>query len=169
MSDGVAGWATELGSAAVTMPVTLALMLWMVIRRNWAAAIYIFMTVAVGWFLGNDVDQERHSPAATVRRQHRRQSRVDFSMPSGHSLAAFLMLATLCVIVMLNLPGRSAPQALAGGRLGDRDRRALGCRACISACTGSATCSRRGFSAGRGGRLPPRPTSGPSLKSVASR
>jgi undecaprenyl-diphosphatase len=74
-----------------------------VIRRNWAAALYVFMTVAVGWFLGNDVIKN------LIRRPRPSGVNIapisgDFSMPSGHSLASFLLFTTLCVIVMLNLP-----------------------------------------------------------------
>lgn len=111
----MASWATLFGSARVVMPLALVMVVWMVIRRNWAAAIYIVMTVPVGWFLGNDVIKN------IVRRP--RPSGVsivpipgDFSMPSGHSIGAFLLLATLCVIVMLNVPtGRHMKRWLAAG------------------------------------------------------
>ena len=109
----VANGLTLIASARVVMPITLVLIVWMAIRRNWAAAVYIFMTVAVGWFLGNDVIKN------IIRRP--RPSGVnltpvsgDFSMPSGHSIAIFLLLTTLCVIVMLNLPtGRHLKRWLA--------------------------------------------------------
>lgn len=101
--NNAAGWVTAVGSLEFVAPVTVALMLWMAIKRNWGAALYVFMTVAVGWFLGNDVIKN------VIRRP--RPSGVNiapvsdgYSMPSAHSLAVFLLFTTLCVIVMLNLP-----------------------------------------------------------------
>jgi len=99
----VASVLTLFGSSLVVIPVTLALMTWMAFRRNWAAVIYVFMTIAVGWFLGNDVIKNiiaRPRPVGV----NITPMPGDFSMPSGHSLAAFLMFTTICVIVMLNLP-----------------------------------------------------------------
>jgi membrane-associated phospholipid phosphatase len=99
----ISGWLTLLASEPVVLPITAAMVVWMAIRRNWAAAIYVVMTVPVGWFLGNDIIKN------IIRRP--RPSGVsiapittDFSMPSGHALGAFLLFATLCVIVMLNVP-----------------------------------------------------------------
>jgi undecaprenyl-diphosphatase len=99
----LAGWFTLIGSAGVVAPITLLLMAWMGVRRNWAGVVYIFMTVGVGWFLSNDVIKN------IVRRPRPVGVNIapiptDFSMPSSHSIASFLMLTTICVIVMLNLP-----------------------------------------------------------------
>ena len=111
--DHVAVWCTTLGSTLVVVPVTLALMIWMAVRRNWGGVVYVFMTIAVGWFLGNDVIKN------IIRRPRPVGVNIvpipaDFSMPSGHSLASFLMFTTLCVIVMLNLPtGRHMKRWLA--------------------------------------------------------
>jgi undecaprenyl-diphosphatase len=99
----VAGAFTTLGSAFVAVPVTLALMAWMAFRRNWAAVVYVFMTIGVGWFLGDQVIKRiiaRPRPSGV----NIAPMPGDFSMPSGHSLAAFLMFTTICVVVMLNLP-----------------------------------------------------------------
>lgn len=96
-------WFTRVGSLEVVATVTLAMMVWMAVRRNWAAAVYIFMTVAVGWFVGNNLIKNivrRHRPIGV----NLTPIRTDFSLPSSHSLAAFLMFATLSVIVMLNMP-----------------------------------------------------------------
>jgi undecaprenyl-diphosphatase len=98
-----ARWFTELGGAPVIISAAVVLVLWMVARRNWAAAVYVVMTVGVGWALGNEVVKN------IIRRDRPQGVNItglpdDFSMPSGHSLAAFLLFATLCVIVMLNLP-----------------------------------------------------------------
>ncbi|HEY5540352.1 MAG TPA: phosphatase PAP2 family protein [Coriobacteriia bacterium] len=111
--NDLASWATGIGSLQVVIPVTVGLMLWMVARRNWAAVVYIFMTVAVGWFIGNDVIKN------LIRRPRPIGVNIapisgDYSMPSGHTLAAFLLFATLCVVVMLNLPtGRHMKRWLA--------------------------------------------------------
>jgi undecaprenyl-diphosphatase len=95
------------------MPLTLLLIGWMVIRRNWAAAIYIVMTVPFGWLLGNYVIKniiQRPRPSGV----NIAPISADFSMPSGHSLGAFLLLATVCVVVMLNVPaGRHMKRWLA--------------------------------------------------------
>jgi undecaprenyl-diphosphatase len=111
--DVVAGSATDFGSFDVVLPVTAALILWMAARRHWAAVVYIFMTVGVGWFLGNDVIKN------IIRRPRPVGVNIvpvltDFSMPSSHTLAAFLLYATVCVVVMLNLPtGRHMKRWLA--------------------------------------------------------
>jgi membrane-associated phospholipid phosphatase len=102
-SNHLAGWLTSLGDLEFVIPVAAALMLWMAVRRNWAAVVYIFMTVGGGWLLGNDVIKN------IVRRPRPIGVNIapissDYSLPSSHSLAAFLLFATLCVIVMLNLP-----------------------------------------------------------------
>ena len=81
----------------------ILLMAWMALRRNWAGVVYIFMTIGVGWFLSNDVIKN------IVRRPRPVGVNIapitgEFAMPSSHSIASFLMLTTLCVIVMLNLP-----------------------------------------------------------------
>jgi undecaprenyl-diphosphatase len=99
----VARWVTELGGAPAIVSAAVLLVLWMAVRRNWAAAVYVVMTVGVGWVLGNEVVKN------IIRRDRPQGVNIaalpnDFSMPSGHSLAAFLFFATLCVIVMLNLP-----------------------------------------------------------------
>jgi len=99
----LAGWFTLIGSARVVAPVMILLMAWMALRRNWAGVVYIFMTIGVGWFLSNDVIKN------IVRRPRPVGVNIApitgrFSMPSSHSVASFLMLTTLCVIVMLNLP-----------------------------------------------------------------
>jgi undecaprenyl-diphosphatase len=101
--NDTAGWLTLIGSVWVVAPVIVALMAWMAVRRNWRAVLYVFMTVAVGWFLGNDVIK------FIVRRPRPVGVNIvplpgDFALPSGHSLASFLLFTTLCVIVMLNLP-----------------------------------------------------------------
>ena len=108
-----AGWMSEVGGLQFAGVVTFALIIWMAVRRNWAAIVYLFMTIVVGWLLGNDV----------VKNVIRRPRPVgvnlsplghDFSMPSSHSLASFLLLTTVCVIVMLNLPtGRHLKRWLA--------------------------------------------------------
>jgi undecaprenyl-diphosphatase len=98
-----AAWATSLGSIRFVLPVTLGLIVWMAVRRNWRAAVYIFMTVGVGWFLGNYVIKhiiQRPRPAGV----NIAPISSDWAMPSGHTLAAFLLFATLCVLVMLNAP-----------------------------------------------------------------
>jgi membrane-associated phospholipid phosphatase len=106
---------TWLGSSMVTATVTIALMAWMAWRRNWAAVVYVFMTIPVGWFLGNEIIKNviarpRPQGVAIVPMP------ADFSMPSGHALASFLWLTTLCVIVMLNAPtGRHLKRWLAIG------------------------------------------------------
>ena len=106
---------TFLGSTAFILPATLALMVWMALRRNWAAVLYIFMTVGMGWFLGNYVVK------SLIHRQRPVGFNIvpipsDYSLPSGHTLAAFLFFATLCVIVMLNAPtGRHLKRWLAVG------------------------------------------------------
>lgn len=100
---GVARAFTLLASTPVVVPVTVALMGWMAFRRNWAAVLYVFMTIAVGWFIGNDVIKNiiaRPRPVGV----NIISMPADFSMPSSHSLAAFLMFTTICVVVMLNLP-----------------------------------------------------------------
>jgi undecaprenyl-diphosphatase len=99
----VATWATELGSGTVVAPASIVLIAWMVARRNWAAAVYVVMTIGVGWVAGDQVVKN------IIRRARPHGVNLapitdGFSMPSGHSLAAFLFFATLCVIVMLNLP-----------------------------------------------------------------
>lgn len=94
---------TLIGSTLVVVPVTVALMGWMAFRRNWAAVVYVFMTIAVGWFIGNDVIKNiiaRPRPTGV----NITPMPDDFSLPSGHSLAAFLVFTTICVVVMLNLP-----------------------------------------------------------------
>jgi membrane-associated phospholipid phosphatase len=99
----VAAWATNLGSARFVLPVTLGLIVWMAIRRNWAAVVYIFMTVGVGWLLGNYVLKNLiHRPRPVG--VNISPILTDYSMPSSHTLAAFLLFATLCVILMLNMP-----------------------------------------------------------------
>jgi undecaprenyl-diphosphatase len=95
--------ATELGSGVVIAPASAALVVWMALRRNWAGAVYIVMTIGVGWVLGGEVIKN------VIRRARPQGVNLvpitdGFSMPSGHSLAAFLFFATLCVIVMLNAP-----------------------------------------------------------------
>jgi len=95
--------ATFLGSTLFVVPVTVLLVLWMGFRRNWAGVVYVFMTIAVGWFLGNDVIKNivrRPRPVGVnlVPLPH------DYSLPSGHALAAYLLFATVCVVAMLNLP-----------------------------------------------------------------
>ena len=112
--NNAAGWFTEVGDLQLVVPITIALMAWMALRRNWAGIVYIFMTIAVGWFLGNDVIKN------IIRRPRPVGFNIapissDYSMPNGHSLASFLMLTTICVIVMLNLPtGRHMKRWLAG-------------------------------------------------------
>ena len=108
-------WLSEIGGLEFVGAVTLVLGIWMAVRRNWAAIVYIFMTIVVGWLLGNDV----------IKNLIRRPRPVgvnltpighDFAMPSSHSLASFLLLTTVCVIVMLNLPtGRHLKRWLAVG------------------------------------------------------
>ena len=104
---------TTMGSTLVIAPLTVVLMIWMAARRNWAGVIYVFMTVAVGWFFGNDIVKyivRRPRPVGVSIGT----PLTDFSMPSGHSLAAFLFFATMCVVVMLNLPtGRHMKRWLA--------------------------------------------------------
>jgi len=99
----LADWATFIGSLEFVLPATLMLMAWMAYRRNWAAVVYIFMTVGVGWFLGNDIIKnviKRPRPLGV----NIAPISADYSLPSGHTLAAFLFFATLCVIMMLNMP-----------------------------------------------------------------
>jgi membrane-associated phospholipid phosphatase len=100
----LADFFTFVGSAAVVMPIAALLMLWMALKRNWAAVVYVFMTVAVGWALGN------YPLKAIIHRQRPPVKYAiapitnGYSLPSAHSLGAFLLFTTLCVIVMLNLP-----------------------------------------------------------------
>jgi undecaprenyl-diphosphatase len=99
----LATWATFLGSMQFVLPATVLLALWMAVKRNWAAVVYVLMTVVVGWLIGNDVIKnliKRPRPVGV----NIVPITTDYSMPSSHSLAAFLFYATLCVIVMLNLP-----------------------------------------------------------------
>lgn len=101
--SAAAQWATELGGASAIVSASVLLVLWMGVRRNWAGVVYVVMTVGVGWLFGNEVIKN------IIRRDRPQGVNIiamppDFSMPSGHSLAAFLFFATLCVIVMLNLP-----------------------------------------------------------------
>ena len=104
---------TFLGSTAFILPATLVLMAWMAVRRNWAGVLYVFMTVGVGWFLGDIVVKN------VIHRQRPVGVNIvpipsDYSLPSSHTLAAFLFFTTLCVIVMLNAPtGRHLKRWLA--------------------------------------------------------
>jgi undecaprenyl-diphosphatase len=115
LGNAIAPWLTELGGLTLVVGGSLALVVWMAVRRNWAAVVYIVFTVGVGWFIGNNIIKNViHRP---------RPSGVnivpvpgDYSMPSAHTLAAFLFWATLCVIVMLNAPtGRHLKRWLAIG------------------------------------------------------
>jgi membrane-associated phospholipid phosphatase len=111
--NGLAVAVTELGSGRLVIPATLALLLWMAIRRNWAGAIYVVMTVLGGYLLGSQIVK----PLLGRTRPHGTNLiplPSDASMPSTHSLAAFLFFATLCVVVMLDLPtGRHVKRWLA--------------------------------------------------------
>jgi undecaprenyl-diphosphatase len=109
----LAQWLTFVGSLEFVAPASGVLVVWMAVKRNWAAIVYIVMTVGAGWFLGNDVIKK------IVRRPRPHGVSIvpighDFSLPSSHSLAGFLLFTTLCVIVMLNLPtGRHLKRWLA--------------------------------------------------------
>jgi len=101
--NNTAGWATWIGSLEFVLPASLALAAWMIWRRNWAGVVYIFMTIGVGWFLGNYVLKN------LIRRPRPVGVNIapmlyDYSMPSSHTLAAFLLFSTFCVLVMLNVP-----------------------------------------------------------------
>jgi undecaprenyl-diphosphatase len=115
IGNNIADWFTFVGSGTFVAPATAVLMIWMAIRRNWAATVYIFMTIAVGWFLGEYLLKpiiHRPRPVGV----NIAPITTDFSMPSGHSLASFLLFATFCVIVMLNMPtGRHVKRWIAAG------------------------------------------------------
>lgn len=111
--SAVAPWVTELGSAQFLIPGTILLVVWMAVRRNWAGVVYTVMTVGVGEALGVWVVKPL---LARPRPQGVNLAPLgtDASMPSTHSLAAFLLFATLCVLVMLDLPtGRHLKRWLA--------------------------------------------------------
>jgi undecaprenyl-diphosphatase len=111
----VASWLTSLGGTAFVVTVASALAIWMAVRRNWGGVVYIVMTVGVGWVLGNIVLKN------IIQRPRPQGVSIgplpgDYAMPSAHSLAAFLVFTTLCVIVMLNMPtGRHLKRWLAVG------------------------------------------------------
>ena len=101
--DQVAIATTTLGSAYVVLPVALVLAVWMLARRSWGGVLYVFMTVGVGWALGNYVLKSIiHRPRPVGVNIVPVLS--DSSMPSSHTLAAFLLFTTLCVLLMLNAP-----------------------------------------------------------------
>jgi undecaprenyl-diphosphatase len=101
--NNTAGWATFLGSLSFVLPASIALAIWMIVRRNWAGVVYVVMTVGVGWALGNYVVKnliQRPRPVGV----NIAPMTADYAMPSSHTLAAFLLFATFCVLVMLNAP-----------------------------------------------------------------
>ena len=112
--DQAAAFFTTIGSAKVVLPVAIVLALWMLVRRNWRGVIYVVMTVGVGWALGNYVVKniiQRPRPVGV----NIAPILNDYSMPSSHTLAAFLLFTTLCVLVMLNAPvGRHVKRWIAG-------------------------------------------------------
>jgi undecaprenyl-diphosphatase len=98
-----ASWLSELARPLVILSITLLIVVWLAIRRNWAAVIYVVMTVPGGWFFGSVVVK---SILGRARPEGVNAVPLpgDASMPSGHTLGAFLLLATVCVVVMLNAP-----------------------------------------------------------------
>lgn len=101
--DKVAIIASAFGSVYIVLPAALALAGWMLVRRNRRGVIYVVMTIGAGWVLGeyvvkNIIRRERPVGVNLIPMPH------DYSMPSSHALAAFLLFTTLCVLVMLNTP-----------------------------------------------------------------
>jgi undecaprenyl-diphosphatase len=98
---------TQLGSAWVVIAGTMAVSLLLLVRGKTAGLVYAIATVGGGWFLGNVVVKnliERVRPQGVALIDLPR----GFSLPSGHALASFLLFATLAVIVVLNVDGRTA-------------------------------------------------------------
>lgn len=101
---------TQLGGGWVIVAGTVAASVLLLIRGKTAAVVYLVCTVGGGWFLGNVViknivDRMRPQDVALIDLPR------GFSLPSGHSLASFLLYASLAVIVVLNVDGQTAKVA----------------------------------------------------------
>lgn len=105
---------TQFGSPVVVISIATVTTIWLAYKRRTAAIVYLISTVAVGWFLGVVVVQNlvrRERPVGV--------NLIDvpdkFSLPSGHSLASFLLYASLAVIITLNAPTDRRMKRWVGG------------------------------------------------------
>ncbi|TLM78851.1 MAG: phosphatase PAP2 family protein [Actinobacteria bacterium] len=97
---------TLLASAYVVIPATVIASAWLGFTGRMRAAMYVLFSVVPGWLVASVLKlvfhRERPQGVSLVPMP------ADFSLPSGHTVAAALLYGSLAVVVVFNLDSSAA-------------------------------------------------------------
>jgi len=93
---------TQIGDAAVTVPLTLGVLAWMLWRRAWRTAVYWAVAASVGTGLVGLVK----NLTEVARPQDLYTGLSSFSFPSGHTAMSMVVYGLLAFFISRELPAR---------------------------------------------------------------
>ncbi len=100
-ADQIMVFVSELGDASVNIPLSLGILLWLMWRRHWFAAVHWLAAVAFGAAVSASLKQYLSIP----RPNNVYEGLATFAFPSGHATISMVIYGFLAVIIARELRG----------------------------------------------------------------